>query len=542
MIDLRYAATVDTRLAAAAVLGGHVAGEYAGRGLLDAAAGVLDATRRVMGGPSDPDPALSQAEADGAASQLATLGASQSAGALSLRAARLAAEARDVRLDAYGVAAACAAAAGSPGASGVRRRAGHGAVHRRRSDGRPRVGRVHGGVGPVTSPGRRALAVAVVLGALGPFAAAASAQPPVDPDGSATRWSFDYVQAAVDDLVNDPLPAAYGGVTVRQYFYDMGVRLWAAIALIMVVVQGLKVSMGGRLDMWGLVSFLLWIAFPLMVLEGFYTPYAAFGDQTFIQMVTGQGQALASALNEGGGAFSQLHDRVYAVLSETFRQFGIALSNAPWSPGNLLLGLDALIGTLISLSVAASVLVLGIVLLLIASLLVYTQVVWANVALGVLTLLGPIFVPFLLVEQMSFLFLVLAEGAHPIQLSGRGRGALAADDRGARHLSAGGNEHVRREPGLDRLGRRRSGHGVVSGHRAAVRVLDSGDSRRAAPELQGRGVDPGHGRRVAEPQLRADRRGGGRGGDAGDRRRGGRRGARLGGALGRRPRRPRRTA
>ena len=254
--------------------------------------------------------------------------------------------------------------------------------------------------------GRRCIfaAVVVVMGALGPLAADASAQPPVDPEGSATRWSFDYVQTAVDDLVNDPLPAAFGGVTVRQYFYDMGVRLWAAIALIMVVVQGLKVSMGGRLDLWGLVSFLLWIGFPLMVLEGFYTPYAAFGNQTFIQMVTGQGQALASALNEGGGAFAQLHDRIYAVLSETFRHFGIALSNAPWSVGGLMQGLNTLVATLISLSVAAGVLTTGILLLLIASLLVYTQVVWANVALGVLTLLGPVFVPFLLVEQMSFLF------------------------------------------------------------------------------------------------------------------------------------------
>ena len=259
----------------------------------------------------------------------------------------------------------------------------------------------------MTRLGRRApvaAVVLVVLGALGPFAAAASAQPPVDPDGSATRWSFDYVQAAVDDLVNDPLPAAFGGVTIRQYFYDMGLRLWAAIALIMVVVQGLKVSMGGRLDMWGLVTFLFWIALPLMVLEGFYTPYVAFGNQTFIQMVTGQGQALAAALNGGGGAFAQLHDRIYAVLAETFRQLGIALSNAPWSPGGLLLALDVLVATLLSLSVASGVLILGIVLLLIASLLVYTQVVWANVALGILTLLGPVFVPFLLIEQMSFLF------------------------------------------------------------------------------------------------------------------------------------------
>ena len=105
VIDLRYAAAMDTRLAAAAVLGDHVAGEYVGRGLLEDSAQILDATRRVMGGRSDPDPALSQAEADGAASQLASLRASQSSGALSLRAARLAAEAQDVRLDAYGAAA-----------------------------------------------------------------------------------------------------------------------------------------------------------------------------------------------------------------------------------------------------------------------------------------------------------------------------------------------------------------------------------------------------------------------------------------------------
>ena len=105
VIDLRYAAATDTRLAAAAVLGSDVAQEYVGRGLLEDTADVLDSTRRVMGGASDPDPALSEAEASGAASQLASVGASRSAGALSLRAARLAAEARGARLDAYAAAA-----------------------------------------------------------------------------------------------------------------------------------------------------------------------------------------------------------------------------------------------------------------------------------------------------------------------------------------------------------------------------------------------------------------------------------------------------
>lgn len=101
VLDLRHAGTVETRLAAAAVLGDHVAGEYAGRGMLDDAQHVLESTRRLMGGPSDPAPALSQAEADGVATELAALRAGQSAGALALRAAELRAETRGARLDAY---------------------------------------------------------------------------------------------------------------------------------------------------------------------------------------------------------------------------------------------------------------------------------------------------------------------------------------------------------------------------------------------------------------------------------------------------------
>ena len=105
VVDLRYAATVDTRLAAAAVLGDHVAGEYAGRGMLDDSAHILQGVRRLTGGPSDPDPALSQAEFDGASTQLASLRATHSAGALGLRASELAAEARNIRLDAHRAAA-----------------------------------------------------------------------------------------------------------------------------------------------------------------------------------------------------------------------------------------------------------------------------------------------------------------------------------------------------------------------------------------------------------------------------------------------------
>ena len=104
-VNLRYAAAVDTRLAAAAVLGDHVAGEYVGRGMLEDSAQILDATRRFTGGASDSDPALSQAEFDGVSTQLASLRATHSAGALGLRASQLAADARNIRLDAHQAAA-----------------------------------------------------------------------------------------------------------------------------------------------------------------------------------------------------------------------------------------------------------------------------------------------------------------------------------------------------------------------------------------------------------------------------------------------------
>ena len=77
---------------------------------------------------------------------------------------------------------------------------------------------------------------------------------PIDPDGGATRWAFAYVEAAMNDLINDPLGGSFGAVTIREYFYDLGLRLWGMIGLIMVVMQGLRMSAGARFDIWDVIS------------------------------------------------------------------------------------------------------------------------------------------------------------------------------------------------------------------------------------------------------------------------------------------------
>lgn len=99
-MELRYAQTMETRLAVAQILGDQVAGEFGGDGVLQESQDVLDVTRRLTGGPSDPDPALSEAEADGAVSQLSALSANQRIAALGLRAAQYLEDAQELRLEA----------------------------------------------------------------------------------------------------------------------------------------------------------------------------------------------------------------------------------------------------------------------------------------------------------------------------------------------------------------------------------------------------------------------------------------------------------
>ncbi len=200
-----------------------------------------------------------------------------------------------------------------------------------------------------------------------------------------------------------------GGVTVRDWFYNLGVVLWSAIALSMVVWQGIQIALGGRFEIGDLVKFLFWIAVPRMILDGFYTDYELFGNQTFVVMVTGQGREMAEALNGPGGPWSTAFDDVLSAVGALFGKvlqimvFGDASSNDGWTLSifGALMELLRLAILYVAIAIFA---VLGIAIILVALLLVYVQTLWAEVAVGMMSLAGPVFVPFLLVEQLAFLF------------------------------------------------------------------------------------------------------------------------------------------
>ena len=238
---------------------------------------------------------------------------------------------------------------------------------------------------------RRRRLVAVVGLSLVVLGAAPALAQPTDPGSTQID---DALEAVGDRIVG-------GGVTLRDWFYNLGLSLWGALALSMVAWQGIQVALGGRFDMGDLVKFLFWLAVPRMILEGFYTDYELFGNQTFVAMVTNQGPAMAAALNPGGGPWTEA---LNAVLTAVGQMLGKVLQISVFGDAGLFSGLAVLAQLALMYVVLMIVTVLGLVFVLLALVLVYVQTLWAEVAVGMMSLAGPVFVPFLLVEQLSFMF------------------------------------------------------------------------------------------------------------------------------------------
>ena len=107
-------------------------------------------------------------------------------------------------------------------------------------------------------------------------------------------------------------------------------------------------------------------------------------------------------------------DYAKKVSDELIEQIkrGVAPWQKPWKPGeqsgaeNFSTG-KKYTGGIHALITAASgfVMLAFVVLMLLLAAVTYAQVIWAQIALAILIILGPIFIPFLMFEPLSFLFL-----------------------------------------------------------------------------------------------------------------------------------------
>ena len=178
--------------------------------------------------------------------------------------------------------------------------------------------------------------------------------------------------------------------------HALGLQLWGGLAAVMVAWTGLKIAFSGTFEPWAIIKLVIGIAIPRTLLHYYIVPIPGVG-LTFPAMVAGGGIWLQNLF------LSDVVSAGYTEMTALVQAYAAHLSSA-WSGGNLLsivtAGVTVLFSSLVTLVLGAS-LVFSLVALFCVT---YAQVIWAQVALAIAILLGPVFIAFLLFEPLAFLF------------------------------------------------------------------------------------------------------------------------------------------
>ena len=176
----------------------------------------------------------------------------------------------------------------------------------------------------------------------------------------------------------------------------VGLQLWGGLAAVMVAWTGLKIAYSGAFQSWDIVKLVIGIAIPRTLLHYYAVPIPGV-NLTFPAMIAGGGTWLQNLF------LSDVVSAGYSEMTALVQAYSAHLS-AAWSSGNLLSivtsGVTVIFSSLTTLVMGAT-LMLGLLALFCIT---YAQVIWAQVALAIAILLGPLLIPFLLFEPLSFLF------------------------------------------------------------------------------------------------------------------------------------------
>ena len=220
-------------------------------------------------------------------------------------------------------------------------------------------------------------------------------QPPQSIDPSVpTRIPDDQLQD-FKSFLDVVLDTVIGGAAPDVH--TLGLQLWGGLAAVMVAWTGLRIAFGGQtFEPWALVRLVLGLAIPRTLLHYHVVPIPGVG-LTFPAMVAGGGIWLQELF------LSDVVSAGHAEMAALVQAYGAHLSGA-WSSGNLLsvvtAGVTVLFSSLVSLVMGASL----VFSLLVLFCVTYAQVIWAQVAIAIVALLGPVFIPFLVFEPLAFLF------------------------------------------------------------------------------------------------------------------------------------------
>ena len=201
--------------------------------------------------------------------------------------------------------------------------------------------------------------------------------------------------------------AADLATAVAPQMLAAGMDLWRGLSLIVIVWTGTQMALaGGGVNMASVVKMIITLSIPLGMLQFYTTPLPGL-SLTVPDVITGMGSWLHGVIVAGAG------EQMLTELQNMFRGMYDNLMLTPPAPG--IMNPIRMFGALIAAIMSGITGLIFWVLMLLVMLVVYTvglaQIVWAQLAITIALLLGPVFIPFLVLPPLSFLFWGLVQNS-----------------------------------------------------------------------------------------------------------------------------------
>ena len=196
---------------------------------------------------------------------------------------------------------------------------------------------------------------------------------------------------------------------------DAGMALYWGLAVVLTVWTGLRHAFGGRLEMWEYWRLLVALLVPLTMLQAYDAPLrltaaipitlpGSADPLTFPELVTAQGTWLAQEINDDGlDAFWEFARSLWSRLWDA-----LTLSEADGAGvGVLRVAATAVTGGAAGWlygALTTALVLLCFLTAILAAVIGYAQVMFAQVAIAICVVLGPVLIPWILIGPLAFLF------------------------------------------------------------------------------------------------------------------------------------------
>ena len=195
------------------------------------------------------------------------------------------------------------------------------------------------------------------------------------------------VKFVLDGLTEGLMDVADGPIL------NAGNALWLGLSGIIVAWTGLRIAFSGEgWNAWEVVRLIIFLSIPRGMLQFYDTAFPGIG-LTFPQIIVQQGSWLNGIIV--GDTGSEMWTWLRSYLGSAWQTF----SNQEFGAGMLFMFHDAAAKLVVLASLAFSSL-----LTLITVLIGYSFILFAQIAISILTLFGPLFIPWLIFGPLSFLF------------------------------------------------------------------------------------------------------------------------------------------